>query len=88
MEITWDPIALVNIVLCILIFVLGLLGYRKRARKLPLYIGIAFGIFGLSHILTLLGLKETLEAFLIIIRLVAYLMVVFASYQAVAKLRT
>ncbi len=80
-----DPIILVNLVLCIIIVILGYLGYRKSGDKMSLYIGIAFGIFGLSHFLTLLGLRETLRIFLIIIRTVAYLIVIFALYKVTSR---
>jgi len=80
-----DLITLVNLVLCIIIVILGYLGYKKSGDKVSLYIGIAFGIFGLSHFLTLLGLRETLSIFLIIIRFIAYLIVIFALYKVTSK---
>ena len=76
-----DPMYMVNLVLCILIVVLGCLGYKKSGDKSPLFIGIAFGLFGLSHLATLLGLKETLEIVLIVIRTIAYLLVAFTLYR-------
>ena len=45
-----------------------------------LYVGVAFGLFGLSHLATLLGLKESLNAILIIIRTAAYLLVTYALF--------
>jgi len=81
MTFTWDPIYTLNLVLCIVILVFGYLGYKKKEDKVPLYIGIAFGLFGISHLATLLSLKETLTDFLIIIRTLAYLIVVFALYK-------
>jgi len=81
----WDPIYTVNLVLCIIILVLGYLGYKKSGNKMPLYIGIAFGLFGISHLMTLLGLKETLRSILIIIRTLAYLIVVFTLYKVAFK---
>jgi len=77
----WDPIITVNLGLCIIIAVLGYLGYKKGRGKVSLYIGIAFGIFGIPHILTLLGLRETLRIFLIITNLLAYLIVIFVLYK-------
>jgi len=68
-------------VLCIAIVVLGYWGYKKKEDKVPLYIGIAFGLFGISHLATLLDLKETLTDVLIIIRTLAYLTVVLALYK-------
>jgi len=74
---TLDPISLTNLVLCVIILVLGILGYKNSGDKSPLYIGIAFGLFGVSHLLTLIGLKEALTTFLIVIRTLAYLLVAF-----------
>jgi hypothetical protein len=76
-----DPIYLVNLTLCIIIFALGFLGYRKGGNRIPLYVGIAFGLFGISHLATILGLKDALEAVLIVIRTVAYLTVIVALYK-------
>ena len=80
MALVLDPIYIVNLTLCIIILLLGVFGYRKKGAPLPLYIGIAFGLFGVSHLATILGLKDALEAFLIVIRTVAYLAVIFALY--------
>lgn len=81
MALLLDPIYLVNLTLCIIILVLGFFGYRKTGNTAPLYVGIAFGLFGVSHLATILGFKDTLEAFLIVIRTVAYLVIVFALYK-------
>ncbi len=76
-----DPIYLTNLILCVIILALGIIGYKKGGNKTPLYIGIAFGLFGVSHLLTLLDLKETLTTFLIVIRTLAYLLVIFTLYR-------
>jgi uncharacterized membrane protein (UPF0136 family) len=81
MNIVWDPIYLINLVLCVIILVFGLIGWRRSGRVFPLYIGIAFGLFGLSHLATILGLKATLEVPLIVARTAAYLLVVFTVYK-------
>ena len=80
-----DPIYIVNLALCIIILLLGFFGYRKTGNAVPLYVGLAFGLFGVSHLATILGLKDTLEVFLIVIRTAAYLMVVFALYTIVKR---
>jgi hypothetical protein len=67
--------------LCAIILVFGLIGWRRSGRAFPLYIGIAFGLFGISHLVTILGLKTTLEAPLIVVRTLAYLIVVFTVYK-------
>ena len=82
MTFTWDPIYTLNLVLCIAIVTLGYWGCKKKEDKVPLYIGTAFGLFGISHLATLLGLKETLTDILITIRTLAYLTVAFALYKS------
>jgi uncharacterized membrane protein (UPF0136 family) len=72
---TLDPIYLTNLILCAIILIVGIIGYRRSEEMWPLLIGIAFGLFGVSHLLTLLGLREALETLLIVIRTLAYLVV-------------
>ena len=74
---TLDPIILTNLAFCVIILILGIIGYTKSGEVWPLFIGIAFGLFGVSHLLTLLDLKETLSTLLLAIRIVAYLFVIF-----------
>ena len=81
MALEWDPILFVNLLLCIGIVILGLLCYRKSGEMLPALIGAAFGLFGISHAATLLGLKVPLTIPLIIIRTLAYLLVLIALWQ-------
>ena len=81
MNIVWDPIYVVNLILCIIILAFGLMGWRRSGKTFPLYIGIAFGLFGLSHLATLLGLKNSLSGVLIVVRTLAYLLVAFTLYQ-------
>ncbi len=83
MVLNMDPVYIVNLLLCIVIFVLGYWGYVKRHDLLPLLIALAFGLFGISHIVTILGLAKDLESALIAIRVLAYLLVVFALYRYV-----
>ena len=81
MALEWDPITFINLVLCIIIVILGCLCFRKSRDHLPLYIGAAFGLFGISHAATLAGLKVPLTIPLIIIRTLAYVLVIVALYQ-------
>jgi uncharacterized membrane protein (UPF0136 family) len=82
---TWDPITTINFVLCVVILALGIWAYAKKKGDAALYIGIAFGLFAVSHLMTLLGLAAGLTVFLIVIRLTAYLLVVFALCRKLAK---
>lgn len=78
MAIEWDPILFVNLVLCIIIVLLGILSYRRSHESLPLFVAAAFGLFGISHAATLLGFRIPLTIPLIVIRALAYLLVVYA----------
>ncbi len=81
MSFVMDPINIVNLILCILILIFGFRGYGKNKDKVLMYVSLAFGIFGFSHLMTLLGLEKSLEVFLIIIRVIAYLLVLFAMFK-------
>ena len=85
MNIVCDPIYIVNLVLCVIILIFGIVGWRKAGKMFPLYVGIAFGLFGLSHLAAILELKEGLDTGLIVIRTLAYLLVVFALYEVAFK---
>lgn len=73
-------IPLVNLVLCIAIVILGYLCFRKSGENLPAFIGAAFGLFGISHAATIAGLAVSLELPLIIIRTLAYVLVIVALW--------
>jgi hypothetical protein len=79
MEFIWDPVTTANFAFCVIIVILGYLAYKKRRDTLPILIGTAFGLFGISHFLTLFSFKEA--TFLITIRGLAYLIVIFALYK-------
>jgi uncharacterized membrane protein (UPF0136 family) len=78
-------ITIINLILCVIILCIGIWGYNKKKAAMELYIGIAFGLFGVSHLLTLLGMAASLDVLLIIVRLAAYLLVIFALYKLVAR---
>jgi hypothetical protein len=79
MEFIWDPVASLNLIFCVVIVVLGYLGYRKKRNPLPILVGVAFGLFGVSHLLTILSLNEV--TVLLVIRGLGYLIVMFALYK-------
>jgi len=85
MSFAWDTITFINLVLCIVILVFGIVGWQRTKNPVPLYIAIAFGLFGLSHLATLFSLKDSLNTILIIIRLLAYLLVAYAVYLMVFR---
>jgi len=81
MGIKLDPIIVINTALCVAIFVLGYLGYKEEKSTMSLFIGIAFALFGISHIVTLFGFGESLMNILVTIRVIAYLIVVGTLYK-------
>jgi hypothetical protein len=85
MHFVWNTITVINLVLCIFILAFGIMGWQRSKNFVPLYIGIAFGLFGLSHLATLLSLSVALNTWLIIIRLLAYLLVTYAVYLMAFK---
>ncbi len=85
MKLIWDPINIINIFLCALIFVLGWWSYQKKKDNTFFFIGIAFGLFGVSHLLTFFGLRESLESLLLIVRIIAYLTVVLSLVRLTIK---
>jgi len=50
-----------------------------------LYIGIAFGLYAVSHALTLAGLAARLQTLIIIIRIIGYLLVIVAPTRILLK---
>jgi uncharacterized membrane protein (UPF0136 family) len=78
MPLIWDTMTFANLVLCVVIFILGVIGYQRKDSNAILYIGIAFGLFGISHLATLLGFREILEGMLIWVRTIGYLVVIIA----------
>jgi hypothetical protein len=75
-----DIVVGVNLILCIVIFLLGYLVYRRRYKIGALFIGIAFGMFGLSHLNTLFGSTLFPEVTFILFRICGYLLVAVALY--------
>ncbi|MFC1887920.1 hypothetical protein ACFLYK_03830 [Candidatus Cloacimonadota bacterium] len=82
MELNLDLITVINTILCIIIFILGVTSLGK-SKNIILLIAWAFGIFAISHIFKILNLSQKFEVFLIVIRFAAYLLIIVG----VAKLR-
>ena len=77
-----DPVAIINLSLCIMVVVLGFMGFRKNNDKASLAVAIAFWLFGISHLITLIGMSARFSNFVIIVRMIAYLIVVSALVNA------
>ena len=88
MILNWDPILIVNIILCVIILILGLSRFKKTGIKMATYIAFAFAIFGVSHICGFLGLKKALEYYLVAIRFIAYLLVIIGLIKISKKINS
>jgi hypothetical protein len=78
---SWDPVTTFNLFLSAGISALGIAGWARVKNALALFIGIAFGLFALSHLATILGRAESLEALLILMHATAYIFVAIAVYK-------
>jgi len=80
MVVSTDPVVLVNLIFCIVILALGYFISRKRDNYSAFLIGIAFGMFGLSHFTQLFGITQIPEAVIILVRICGYLIIVSALW--------
>ncbi|MFH0738168.1 MAG: hypothetical protein V1827_05990 [Candidatus Micrarchaeota archaeon] len=76
-----DLLTILNFVLCLAIAVVGYAAYRRDKNVVPLYIGLAFFVFSLSHLITIAGMGEELSGVLIVMRILAYITVLYAVYR-------
>jgi len=81
-----DLITLANLLLCLAIVALGLLGYRRSKHTLPLMLAVVFTLFGISHLMILLGMFEDLEMAVFVIRVAGYALVIYLLYRYVQVL--
>ena len=79
-------VTIVNLLLCLVIVAIGLLGYRRSRHALPLILALVFGMFGLSHALVLTGISNDLEPVVFIIRGLAYGLVIYLLYRYIRVL--
>ena len=76
-----DLFTLVNFVLSLLIFLFGCWSYIKTKNKAPCYIGVAFGLFSLSHLISLVGMESGLRDTIILVRAFSYFIVLTTLYR-------
>jgi len=74
-------ITLVNLILAAVVLFLGIWAYARKQSKAGLLVGIAFGLFAIAHLLTLVGMAATLDNLLIAIRVLGYLAAMLAVYR-------
>ncbi|MCX6006065.1 MAG: hypothetical protein NTZ34_02240 [Chloroflexi bacterium] len=80
-----DINTLVNLILSTIILIMGIWAYFAGKVRSTLYIGIAFGLFALCHLLAILGLAAGLSVLITILRLLGYVLVIYAIFIVIAK---
>jgi hypothetical protein len=81
MNLDLNPLYVMNFLLSMIILILGYATYSKTKNDSLLYVGLAFGLFGISHLSLILGYGTLLATPMIWVRLVAYLLVGYALYK-------
>lgn len=82
-----DPVIIANLIFCIIIVILSIWAFKKIKYKAILYIGAGFGLFGIAHLAVLMGYGSS-ETILIIIRSLAYIIVIFALIKIIHEHET
>jgi hypothetical protein len=75
-----DPGIMVNLIFCIITLALGITAYVKMKKLWPLFIGIAFAFFGVSHLFTIIGIEDSQEIVMLVTRIIGYALTIFAIY--------
>ncbi|MDD1665573.1 MAG: hypothetical protein LUQ32_09460 [Methanomicrobiales archaeon] len=82
-NLTWDYAA--RLVICVIILALGIWAWRRSMDRTALFVGIAFGFFGIYYLLVILGLGGPWETGVLVLRYLGYLIVIYALYAAGSK---
>jgi uncharacterized membrane protein len=82
-ELDVELVSIVNLLLCLAITVIGLVGYRRSKHRMPLMLALIFAIFGLSHALVLMGTSGELDTIVYALRILAYGLVIYLLYRYV-----
>jgi len=76
-----DCLRITNLALCLGILLVGCWAYAKTKEKTPFQLGVAFGLFAVSHLITFLGMEKVLSLTIILIRVFGYLIVLATVYK-------
>jgi len=80
MAVTTDPVVVINLFLCLVILVMGYGIYKRKEHFSAFLIGIAFGLFGVSHGIQLFGITQVPEVTFILTRVSGYILVIAALW--------
>jgi len=74
-------VTVLNLILSAGIFVLALFTWSRLKSTLALFVGIAFGLFAMSHLVLVLGLGEAAQGLIVVVRVLGYALVLIALYK-------
>jgi hypothetical protein len=79
-----DPVTSLNLLFDVIIFLLGLFVYKEKKKGvLPLWVAVAFLLFAVSYVLTIIGVGSSL--ILIPIRTLGYISVIVGLILSTKK---
>jgi hypothetical protein len=81
----FDLITVLNFVLNLAIILVGLMAYMKTKNFVPLYIGLAFVLFSITHLLTLLDMATAMFYPIFVLRAMGYVTIIYTLYKMMAK---
>jgi len=69
-----DPVTVMNLIFDLVILLIGFVVYKEKKSPLPLWVAVAFCLFAISYVLTIVGVASTF--ILIPLRALGYLSVI------------
>ena len=78
-----DLIVLTNLVLSITVVAISIWGYSRIGKPTPLYFGMAYVLFALSHFITLIGMNQIHASALIMLRTAGYILVAVGLFAII-----
>jgi hypothetical protein len=60
---------------------LAIVAYTSKKSRVAMYIGVGFALFGVSHLMALIGLAASLTDVLLVVRTLGYPVIIFALYR-------
>ena len=76
---------IINLALSVVMLAIGCWGYVKTKRKTFFFIGVAFGLFSVAHLIALMGVENNFEITNILIRIFGYLIVASSLIKMVKE---
>jgi two-component sensor histidine kinase len=78
-----DLTVLTNLVLSITVVAISIWGYSRIGKPTPLYFGMAYVLFALSHFITLIGMNQLHATALIMLRTAGYILVAVGLFAII-----